>query len=147
MPTMTRMAPLAPTDFSPQTSLWQRGPHVELSACRWDCQVGTQPEQHAQDLLHSEPSGQRKPSRDPRGLVAKVPRSGVHDMPMLWPFRALIDTIKDTIEELGSIAAQRAISNKAAQLHPAPSSSREASPDVIIQDTEEGSKKRCKQCR
>jgi hypothetical protein len=56
----------------------------------------------------------------------------------------LIDTIKDTIEELGSIAAQRAISNKAAQLHPTPSSSREASPDVIIQDTEEGSKKRCK---
>jgi hypothetical protein len=38
----------------------------------------------------------------------------------------------------------------AAQLHPAPGSSREASPDVVIHDAKEGAKggkKRHKQCR
>jgi hypothetical protein len=49
---------------------------------------------------------------------------------------------------LCSIAAQYTISNKVAQLHAAPHINREALPDVIIQDTEEGaedSNKRCKQ--
>jgi hypothetical protein len=49
-----------------------------------------------------------------------------------------------------SIAAQYAISNKVAQLHPAPSSSREVSPNIVIQDVEEGAKggmKRRKQHR
>jgi hypothetical protein len=52
----------------------------------------------------------------------------------------LADTLKDTTEELRSIATRYTISNKAAQLHPAPSSSREASPNVIIQDAEEGAR-------
>jgi hypothetical protein len=72
--------------------------------------------------------------------VAEVPRSSTHDVPLLWPFQASVDTIKDTTEELRSITAQYALSNKAAQLHPAPSSSREASPDIVIQDAEEGTK-------
>jgi hypothetical protein len=100
------------------------------------------------DLRHGEPSGQRKPSRDPRGPMAVVPRSGAHDVPLLWPFQASPDIIKDTTEELRIITAQRTGSNKVAQLHPAPSSSGEVSPDVIIQDAKEGTrggKKRRKQ--
>jgi hypothetical protein len=49
-----------------------------------------------------------------------------------------------------SITAQYAISNKVAQLHPAPSSNREVSPNIVIQDAEEGTKggmKRRKQHR
>jgi hypothetical protein len=72
--------------------------------------------------------------------VAEVPRSGAHDVSLLRLFQASIDTAKDTSEELCSIAAQYAISNKATQLHPTLSSSWEALPDVIIQDAEEGAK-------
>jgi hypothetical protein len=53
-------------------------------------------------------------------------------VPLLWPFQTSADNVKDTTKELCRIAAQYNISNKAAQLHPAPSSSREASPDVVI---------------
>jgi hypothetical protein len=56
------------------------------------------------------------------GAVVAVPGSDVHDMPLLWPFQASANTVKDTTEEL------RNISNKATQLHPAPSNSREAPP-------------------
>jgi hypothetical protein len=62
---------------------------------------------------------------------------------------ASVDTVKNTTEELRIINAQYAIGNEAAQLHPAPSSSGEASPDIIIQDAREGAKggkKRHKQC-
>jgi hypothetical protein len=62
-------------------------------------------------------------------------------------FPASANYIKDTTEELRSITAQYVISNKAAQLHPVPSSSREASPDIIIQYAVEGTmgdKNRCK---
>jgi hypothetical protein len=61
----------------------------------------------------------------------------------------LSDISTSTIEERCSVATQHAVSNKAAQLHPAPSSSREALPDIAIQAPEEGtkrSKKRRKQC-
>jgi hypothetical protein len=40
MPSVIRMAPPPPTDFSPQTSLWQQGPHVEHSAHRQARQLG-----------------------------------------------------------------------------------------------------------
>jgi hypothetical protein len=82
--------------------------------------------------------------------VAEVPRSFARDVPLLRPFQTLANTVKNTTEELRNIAAQYVVSNKAAQLHLAPSSSREASPDVIIQDVEEGAKgdkKRRKQHR
>jgi hypothetical protein len=68
----------------------------------------------------------------------------MRDVPLLQPFQESADTVKDTTEELRSIAAQYAVRNKAAQLHPAPSKNREASLDVIIQDAEEGGKKRRK---
>jgi hypothetical protein len=99
---------------------------------RWAREVGAQPERCTQDPRDGEPSGQRKPNHDPRWPLAEVPRSGTHDMLLLRPFQASADIIKDTTEELHNITAQYAISNKAAQLHPTPSSSREASPDVII---------------
>jgi hypothetical protein len=79
-----------------------------------------------------------------------VPRSGAHDVPLLRPFEASADTIKATTEELHSITAWCALSNNAAQLHPDPSSSREALPNVIFQDIGEGpkgGKKRRKQHR
>jgi hypothetical protein len=47
----------------------------------------------------------------------------------------------DTTEELCSITAQYAVSNKAAQHHPAPTSSRDVSPDIIIRDVEEGGRR------
>jgi hypothetical protein len=102
------------------------------------------------DPHHGEPSGRRKTSRDPRGPVGEEPRSGARDVPLLPAFQTSADTVKDTTEELCSIVTQRAVSNKAAQLDPAPSSSREDSPDVIIKDTKEGIKgdeKRHKQHR
>jgi hypothetical protein len=56
----------------------------------------------------------------------------------------------NTTEELHSVTTQYVVDNVAAQLHPAPSSSWEASPNVVIQDVREGakgSKKRCEQRR
>jgi hypothetical protein len=72
--------------------------------------------------------------------VTEAPRSDTRDVPLVRPFQASANINKDTTEQLRSITAQRAISNKAAQLHLAPSSGREASLDVIIQDVEEGTK-------
>jgi hypothetical protein len=72
--------------------------------------------------------------------VLEVPRSGAHDVPLLWPFQASANIVKDTTEKWRSIVAQYTFSNKAAQLHPTPSSSGEASPNIIIQDVEEGAK-------
>jgi hypothetical protein len=60
----------------------------------------------------------------------------------------LVDTVKNTTEELRSIATRYTIGKEVAQLHPIPSSSEEASPDVVIQYAKEGAKggkKRCKQ--
>jgi hypothetical protein len=56
--------------------------------------------------------------------VNEVPRSGVHDVPLLQPFQASANTIKNTTEESHSVTDQCTVSNKVAQLHPAPSSSR-----------------------
>jgi hypothetical protein len=81
------------------------------------------------------------------GLVAKVPRSGTCDIPLLQPFQAPADTIKNITEELHYVVAQYAVDSEAAQLHLAPSSSGEVPPDVIIQDIGEGDKKRRKQHR
>jgi hypothetical protein len=84
------------------------------------------------------------------GLVAKVPRSGTCDIPLLQPFQAPADTVKNITEELHYVVAQYAVGSEAAQLHLAPSSSGEVPPDVIIQDIAEGAKgvkKRRKQHR
>jgi hypothetical protein len=71
-------------------------------------------------------------------------------MPQLRPFQASADNVKNTTEELHSVTAPYAISNKAAQLRLAPNSSREAPLDIVIRYAEEGakgSKRRCKQHR
>jgi hypothetical protein len=52
----------------------------------------------------------------------------------------LTDTFKSTPEEQHSIAAQHTVSDEAAQLRLAASSGRGPSPNVIIQDVEEGAK-------
>jgi hypothetical protein len=44
----------------------------------------------------------------------------------------MVDTIKDTTEELYNNTTQYTVRNKAAQLHPAPSSTREVSPNIVI---------------
>jgi hypothetical protein len=62
----------------------------------------------------------------------------------------LVNAVKNTTEELRGITTQYATGNEVAQLHLAPSSSREASPDVAIKDVEDGTKggkKRHKQHR
>jgi hypothetical protein len=112
--------------------------------------VGTQPKWRVRDPCHDEPSGWRKSNRDPRGLLAQVPRSHVHGRSLLRPFQASADTFKNTTEERCSGATKHTVSDKAAQLHPAPSSSRGASLDITVPDAEEGakgSKKRHKQRR
>jgi hypothetical protein len=68
-------------------------------------------------------------------------------VPLLRPFQASVDTIKETTEELCSVTTLYAVSNKVTQLHSGPSSSRGASPNIVILDAEEGGKKKCRQCR
>jgi hypothetical protein len=78
------------------------------------------------------------------------PRSSTCDVSLIWPIQASTDTVMNTTEELHSVTTQYVVDNVAAQLHPAPSSSWEASPNVVIQDVREGakgSKKRCEQRR
>jgi hypothetical protein len=79
--------------------------------------------------------------------MAGVPTSHVHGGPLLRPFQASANTIKNTAEERRSIAAQHAASNRMTQLHPASSNSGGTSSDVTFQDAKEGSKKRHKQHR
>jgi hypothetical protein len=93
-----------------------------------------QPEWRAWNPRHSEPNGWRKHSRDPKGPEVDVPRSNTQDVSLIRPFWSSVDT-------------QYVFDNEAVQFHLAPSSSREASPDAIIQDAGEGGKKRHKQRR
>jgi hypothetical protein len=57
------------------------------------------------NLCHDEPSGRGKPNHDPGASVDEMPRMGTRDMPPLRPFQALVNTVKDTTEELRSITA------------------------------------------
>jgi hypothetical protein len=78
------------------------------------------------------------------------PRSSTRDVSLIWPIQASTDTVMNTTEELHSVTTQYVVDNVAAQLHPAPSRSWEALPNVVIQDVREGdkgSKKRCEQRR
>jgi hypothetical protein len=107
-------------------------PRIEPPA-RWRAhQVGARPERCTQNQRHSESSGWRKHNCDPKEPAAEVPRSGTHDILLLQPFQAPADTIKNIVEELLSVVAQYTISREAAQLHLAPSSSREAPLNVVI---------------
>jgi hypothetical protein len=76
-----------------------------------------------------------------------MPKSYTRGGPLLRPLQASTDAPKSTIEEHCSITAHHIINTKAAQLHPASSSSRGVSPDVANQDVEEDGKKRRKQHR
>jgi hypothetical protein len=89
---------------------------------------------------HDEPNRQRKSSRDPRGLVVGVPKSRSRDGPLLWPFQASTNIFKNTTEERCNVVAHHAVSDWAVQPHLDLSSIRGASPDVAIQDAEEGAK-------
>jgi hypothetical protein len=96
MPSATQTAPPPPTDFSPQASLWQQGLCAKPPA-RWrTCQVDAQPERCARDPRHSEPSGRRKQSHNPRELGTEVPRSITHNEPSALPFLAMAITIRNT---------------------------------------------------
>jgi hypothetical protein len=81
---------------------------------------------------HGEDSGRRRHDRDSKGPRAKAPRSGACNMPLLQPFLAPTDNVRNTTDELCSVTTQYAASSKAAQLCSAPSDSREASFDVAI---------------
>jgi hypothetical protein len=100
------------------------------------------------NLHHGEPSSWSRHGRDPKEIGTDTPRCGSHDMPLMLPFQAPADTIRNTTRELHSVAAQYVTSNEAAQLQPALSNNREVSADAAIQDTWEGTqcgKKRRKQ--
>jgi hypothetical protein len=94
--------------------------------------MGVQPKRCARNPRHDKPVVGRKHSHDHKGLGVEVPRSDAHNMPLIQPFQASVNTIKNTTEELHSVDTQYAVSNEVAQLHPTPSSSMEASPDVVI---------------
>jgi hypothetical protein len=64
----------------------------------------------------------------------------MQDLPLILPFQAPIDTIRDATEELRTITAQYDASHEVAQLRPAPSNGREASSDIAFLDTGEGAK-------
>jgi hypothetical protein len=130
MPSAIRTAPPPPSHFSPQATLRQWGPHVEPSVHRRRL-VGTQPKWRMRDPPHDKPSGRRKSNHDPRGLLAWVPRSHAHGRSLLRPFLASADIFKNTTEEWCSGAAQHTVSDKPAQLGPAPSSSREHRPTSL----------------
>jgi hypothetical protein len=149
---MARMVP--PTNFSPQTSPWQWRQRNEPHAHRQACQVGTQPERHPWNPRYREHNSWRRHYRDPKGPGAEAPRSGVHDVKLTPPFQAPVDSFRNTIKGLRSIAAQYAASDEAAKLCPVlghrevtPSSGKEVSSDITIQDAEgiKGGKKRHKQ--
>jgi hypothetical protein len=134
----TRQTPPSPTDFSPQASLWKQDPLAELQVHRWAHQVGAQPKWRVWNLLHGEPCGRRRHNHDPKGTRAEVPRSGSHDVPLMLPFHAPANTIRNMTKESHSVTAQYATSNEAGQLCPASTNSREASIDVTTQDAGEG---------
>jgi hypothetical protein len=73
---------------------------------------------------HGESSSRRKHNRDPKGPAADVPRSGTRDIPLLRPFQAPADTVKNIAEELHSIVTQYTVGSEAAQLHPGPKQQR-----------------------
>jgi hypothetical protein len=62
----------------------------------------------------------------------------MHDVLQTVPFQAPAYTVRDTTEEMCSIAAQYTTSSEKAQLCLAPSNGREASSDTAFQDTKEG---------
>jgi hypothetical protein len=66
--------------------------------------VGTQPERHAQNPHHGEPSGRRKHDHNLKAPGAESPRSGAHDVLLILPFQASTHTIRNTTEELRNIA-------------------------------------------
>jgi hypothetical protein len=80
---------------------------------------------------HNEHSGWRRHDRDSKGLGSEVPRGGA---------RWATDADRNTTKELRSVTTQYVANNMAAQLHPAPSDSREASSISTIQDVGEGTK-------
>jgi hypothetical protein len=69
-----------------------------------------------------------------------MPRNHACDGPLSRPSQASTDALNNITKERRCIAPHHAVNTKVAQLHPAPSSSRGASPNVAIQDAEEGAK-------
>jgi hypothetical protein len=87
---------------------------------------------------HGEPNGRRRHGCDPKATRAEVPRSGSCDMPLMLPSQPLVDTVRNTIKEPRSVAAQYATSNEAAQLRPALGNYSVALTGVTTQDVGEG---------
>jgi hypothetical protein len=65
-------------------------------------------------------------------------------VPLILSFHEPTDTVRDTTKELRSMATQYATSSEATQLLMAPSNGREASSDIALWDTGEGTKGRRK---
>jgi hypothetical protein len=110
--------------------------------------VSVQPEHHVWILHRNKPSGRKRHGGNPKGIRAEAPRSGACDVTLILPFQALVDTFRNIIEDLRSVAAQYATSNEAAQLHQVPSNCQEALSDITMKDTREttkGDRKRLKQ--
>jgi hypothetical protein len=53
---------------------------------------------------HGEPRVWRRHGHDPKELGAEVPRSGTCDVPLILPFQAPADIVRNTTVELRSIA-------------------------------------------
>jgi hypothetical protein len=96
---------------------------------------------------YSEHSSQRRHCPDPKGPGVEASESAVHDVQLTHPFQAPVHIFRNTTEGLCSVTVRYASSDEAVELRPAPgsrgatpSSSKEASSDIAIQDIKEGAK-------
>jgi hypothetical protein len=84
--------------------------------------VGTQHERRVQNPRYGEHNNHMRHCHDPKGPRADMPRSGVRDVQLTTPFRAPVDSFKNTTEGLRSVTVQYTASDEAAELRPAPGS-------------------------
>jgi hypothetical protein len=106
-------------------------------------------------LRCGEHNNRRRHYYDPKGPGVEASGSGMRDVQLMPPFQAPNNIFRYTTEEPHGVTAQHATSDEAAKLCPAPcsrkatpSSGKEASSDIAIQDIEvgtKGDKKRHKQ--
>jgi hypothetical protein len=141
---LTRLTPALVREDPPQSPPWQGRLHhhqwISLPKPRCGSEahalsprlLANPPGGQARNPHHGEHKSQRRHSCDSKGPGVETPRSGTRDVPLILPFQAPVDTIRNTTEELRSVTAQYATSNKADQLRPTPSNSGEASFEVTI---------------
>jgi hypothetical protein len=117
-PSVTRMSPTPSTDFSPQSTLGQRGQRIEPQVRRQVRKRGVQPEHHVRNPRFGKHNNLRRHCPDSKRAEVKVSGSGMHDTQLAPPFRAPTNILRYATKELCSVAAQYATGNEATKLLP-----------------------------